>query len=243
MRTIVSTLVGRVQASDAERARRKPPASLAAYECVLQGNALPWDDPEGARRGDAAVRAGDRARSRLRPGPCVAGGDALRQLVRRPGRVATRRCWRPRAGASARSNSIRTRAPAFRSWPRSACCAAPVRPGRCSYMPARGRAQSRATSGTPPTWGMVLVLRSATRRRRWSGSQRAREIDPYFDQPWYWRCLGQAHMLLHQYDEALAMFAHVPDPELPHRRADRPAAMPDWATWSRPAPPRRNACA
>jgi TolB-like protein len=48
VQTIVSTLVGRVQASDAERARRKPPASLAAYECVLQGNALAWDEPEAA---------------------------------------------------------------------------------------------------------------------------------------------------------------------------------------------------
>ena len=48
VQTIVGTLVGRVQVSDAERARRKPPASLEAYECVLKGNALPWDDPEGA---------------------------------------------------------------------------------------------------------------------------------------------------------------------------------------------------
>src|ERR1700681_4175209 len=42
---IVSTLVGRVQATDADRARRKRPSSLEAYECVLRGNALPWDDP------------------------------------------------------------------------------------------------------------------------------------------------------------------------------------------------------
>ena len=48
VQTIVSTLVGRVQVSVNERARRKPPTSLAAYECVLKGNALPWDDPAGA---------------------------------------------------------------------------------------------------------------------------------------------------------------------------------------------------
>ena len=48
VQTIVSTLVGRVQVSDIERARRKPSSSLAAYECVLKGNALPWDDPDGA---------------------------------------------------------------------------------------------------------------------------------------------------------------------------------------------------
>jgi TolB-like protein len=45
---IVSTLVGRVRAVDAECARRKPPASLAAYECVLHGNALSWGDLAGA---------------------------------------------------------------------------------------------------------------------------------------------------------------------------------------------------
>ena len=47
VRTIVSTLVGRVEVAAAERASRKPPASLVAYECVLKGNALHWDDPAG----------------------------------------------------------------------------------------------------------------------------------------------------------------------------------------------------
>lgn len=40
----------------------------------------------------------------------------------------------------------------------------------------------------------------------------AREIDPYFDPPWYWRCLGLAHLLLHRYSEALAQFEHAPLP-------------------------------
>ena len=44
VRTIVGTLVGRMQAAGAERARRKPPTSLAAYECVLRGKALPLGD-------------------------------------------------------------------------------------------------------------------------------------------------------------------------------------------------------
>jgi TolB-like protein len=47
VQTIVSTLVGRVQISDTDRARRTPPTVLAAYECVLKGNALSWDDPVG----------------------------------------------------------------------------------------------------------------------------------------------------------------------------------------------------
>jgi len=38
----------------------------------------------------------------------------------------------------------------------------------------------------------------------------AREIDAYFDPPWYWRQLGQAYMVLRRFDDALAMFAHIP---------------------------------
>jgi TolB-like protein len=44
--TIVGTLAGRLQAAGAEHARRKPPTSLAAYECLLRGNALTFGDPE-----------------------------------------------------------------------------------------------------------------------------------------------------------------------------------------------------
>jgi tetratricopeptide (TPR) repeat protein len=39
---------------------------------------------------------------------------------------------------------------------------------------------------------------------------RAKEIDPYFDPPWYWRQAGQAFMVLRRYEEALSMFAHIP---------------------------------
>jgi tetratricopeptide (TPR) repeat protein len=39
---------------------------------------------------------------------------------------------------------------------------------------------------------------------------RAREIDPYFNPPWYWASLGHAHMVMHRYEEALAAFEQVP---------------------------------
>lgn len=48
VRTIVATLVGRLEAADADRAKRKPPGSLAAYECVLRGDALPSGNHEAA---------------------------------------------------------------------------------------------------------------------------------------------------------------------------------------------------
>ena len=45
VRTIVATLAGRLEATGAEGLRRRPTASLSAYECVLRGNALPIGDP------------------------------------------------------------------------------------------------------------------------------------------------------------------------------------------------------
>jgi hypothetical protein len=43
-RTIVATLIGRLQTAIVEGAKRKPPCNLAAYECVLRADALPFGD-------------------------------------------------------------------------------------------------------------------------------------------------------------------------------------------------------
>lgn len=41
-------------------------------------------------------------------------------------------------------------------------------------------------------------------------SSRAKQIDPYFNPPWYWRQGGCIYMALHRYREALATFEHIP---------------------------------
>ena len=46
--TIVGTLIGRLQVSAADQANRKPPTSLTAYDYLLRGNALPFDDHKSA---------------------------------------------------------------------------------------------------------------------------------------------------------------------------------------------------
>jgi adenylate cyclase len=38
---------------------------------------------------------------------------------------------------------------------------------------------------------------------------KAREIDPYFDEPWYWRIGAIAHMLVRRYADALSALARV----------------------------------
>jgi hypothetical protein len=39
---------------------------------------------------------------------------------------------------------------------------------------------------------------------------RARDIDPYFDPPWYWQSLGLAYLTLRRYDDALVAFERLP---------------------------------
>jgi adenylate cyclase len=46
VQTLVATLVGRLQTAIVERAKRKPPSNLAAYECVLRADALPFADAD-----------------------------------------------------------------------------------------------------------------------------------------------------------------------------------------------------
>ena len=58
VRRIVGTVIGRVKAAGAEKARRKPPANLAAYECVLRGNALPLGDIAAEAEARQWYRAG-----------------------------------------------------------------------------------------------------------------------------------------------------------------------------------------
>ena len=60
VRTIVATLVGRLEDAGAQRARRKHPGSLAAYDCLLRGIELhnrmtPEDEPVARRMLEQAI--------------------------------------------------------------------------------------------------------------------------------------------------------------------------------------------
>ena len=54
---------------------------------------------------------------------------------------------------------------------------------------------------------MLVYLGQSAEALEWFG--RAREIDPFFEAPWYFRAAGQALMNLRRYDDALAMFEQV----------------------------------
>lgn len=206
VQTIVSTLVGRVQMSDADRARRKPPASLAAYECVQRGNALAWDDPQQAAE---AIRLFERAID-LDPGYAMA--YALLGTMR----IGQWRNDAPGADAALDEAFELTKRAVELDDGDSTCHSllAHACLYRRSYELALQHMRRSVELNPNNPWnradlGLVLTYAGpAEEAVDWL--RRAREIDPYFDPAWYWRQAGQALMVLRRFDEALSMFAHVP---------------------------------
>ena len=203
VQTIVSTLVGRVHATDAQRARRKPPASLAAYECVLEGNALHWDDPAGAAE---AARLFERA---IEIDPGYGMVHALLATLKR-------QAWRDDPGSSnalldeayelgKRAVELADSESTCHSLLAQTCLY------RRSFDLALEHMQRSVELNPNNQWnvadmGLVLVyLGRAEEALTWN--QRARQIDPYFEEPWYWRQFGLACMVLGRYQEALNLFA------------------------------------
>jgi len=215
VQTIVSTLVGRVQISAAERARRKPPTSLAAYECVLKGNALSWDDPDGAAE---ATRLFEKA-IELDPGYAYAHALLAVMVCRR---------WNDdlQSSNTALEEAYNLARRGVELDDGESTCYAIL--GQVCLLQHRYdlavQYGQRAVAINPNNqWnvadlaGFLVYTGEPEEALRWFS--KAREIDPYFNVPWYWRGAGLACMILHRYAEALSMFGHA------HRRLYRNAAL------------------
>lgn len=206
VQTIVSTLVGRVQVTDVERARRKPPSSLEAYECVLKGNALPWDNPEDAAE---AIRLFERA---VEIDPAYGMAYAL---------LATMHIsrWRNDPGDSNaeldEAYRLAMRAVALDDG-ESTCHSllAHVCLCRHSYELALQHMRRAVEINPNNQWNQadmaVVMVYAGQAEEALTWIARARQIDPYFDPPWYWRLAGLAYMIVGRYREALTSFAHIP---------------------------------
>ncbi len=205
VQTIVSTLVGRVQASDIERVRRKPPASLAAYEYILQANALSWDDPNGAAE---AKRLIEKA---IGIDPGYGFAHALLAFLcygawyddPSDSDVALQEAYvLAKRGVELDENE-------------STCFSAlaNVCLRRRSFDQALQYARRAIELNPNNQWiradmGYILIYVGQAEAAL-ASFKHAREIDPYFDEPWYWRSIGQAHMVLLGYGEALEVFDRV----------------------------------
>lgn len=206
VQTIAGTLVGRVQMTDAERARRKPTSSLEAYECVQRGNALPWDDPESAAE---AARLFEQAIA-LDPGYAMAhallGTMRIGQYRQDP--ASSNAALDEAFALTQRAVELDDGDSTCHSLFAHACLY------RRSFELALQHMRRSVEINPNNPWnradmGLVLTYAGpAEDALAWL--KRAREIDPYFDPPWYWRQTGQAYMALGQFERALEMFAHVP---------------------------------
>jgi adenylate cyclase len=204
VQTIVSTLVGRVQVSDAERARRKPPTSLAAYECVLKGNALSWDDPDGAAE---ATRLFEKA---ILLDPRYAFAHALLAVM-------FKRRWEnePHSSEGDLEEAYTLARRAVELDDGLSTCHAIL--GQVCVLRREidlgVQYLRRAVEINPNNqWnatdlGCVLV-NAGKSEEALTWFSRAREIDPYFDLSWHWRGVARAYLLLHRYEDALSALTH-----------------------------------
>ena len=205
VQTIVSTLVGKVLVAEADRARRKPTASLAAYECVLKGNALPWDDPAGAAEATQLFAKAIELDPRY--------GFAHTCLA-----TMLQNQWFDEPGQSdlLLQQALVLSKRAVELDPTEGTNLSMLGHGYLHlrlFDQALQFAQRSLEVNPNSQWvmsdlGPILVyLGNAEAGLKWL--IRAREIDPYFGPSWYWRGLAVAYMALHRHDEALAALRHV----------------------------------
>ena len=84
VRSIAAQLSMRLQLAGLEKASRKPPNSMAAYDYVLRGHALPVGVPEAEAEARQSVPKGHRPRSRLRARLCITRRISFVGMVSRP---------------------------------------------------------------------------------------------------------------------------------------------------------------
>ena len=199
VQTIVGTLAGRMHAMGADRARRKPPSSLDAYDHTLRGNALPWDEPAAAAE---AKRAFEHA-IELDPGYGLPH-SLLAVLLARD--------WERDLGGPVdvldRAYALAQRAVELAD-DESTChtILGQICLERRSFELAlrhteRGVEINPANQWNRADLGLVLVYLGRADEGL-EMLQSARRADPYFGPPWYWRGLGTAQFALRRYGDAL----------------------------------------
>lgn len=206
VRTIVSTLVGRMIVATVKKANRKTPNSLAAYECVLKGNALPWADPQGAREATTLFAKA------VELDPTYGMAHALlgsMHFVKWYNNLEDSTPF-PQSALDLAKRAVEL------DTEESSCYSilAQMQLANRSFEPALANMHRAIELNPNNQWnaadmGIIQIYLGQTGLAL-DFFKRAREIDPYFDPPWYFFHLGQAYTLLKRYDEALATFELCP---------------------------------
>ena len=203
VRTIVASLVGRLQAAGSERAKRKLPANLTAYECVLRGRSLPVVEPEGEAE---ARRLYERA---IELDPGYAQAHALLAYM-----LTLEWWWDMSLSQSLLDRALELAKKAVALDQHERLCHQIL-----GYVYLHKKAfdlaeqhKLRALELNPSDpeqiacLGIVYTfLGRADEGIAWL--EQAKRVDPYYDPAWWWNMLGVAHFVAHRYDEALAAFS------------------------------------
>jgi TolB-like protein/class 3 adenylate cyclase len=211
VRTIVGTLVGRVQAASAEHAKRKQPTNMLAYDYVLRGHALPIgspkDEEEARRMFEKAIE--------IDPEYGLAHALLVTTLMQAWFRDMSR-------SAEALDEILETAKKAVALDADECVCHLVlgwVHLHRRSYNLAEAHYQRglELNPNKPVVLAHMCELLTFLGRSEeaidWL--ERARRLDPYHP-GWYWRCLGRALFVGRRYEEAIAAF-------------NRPTLVPPWA--------------
>ncbi|MET1027635.1 MAG: adenylate/guanylate cyclase domain-containing protein [Dongiaceae bacterium] len=207
VRTIVGTLVGRVQAAGAESAKRKPPTSLEAYECVLRGDALPFDDPAseaearhlyeraieldpGYARAYAFLSQSECLSWIADMGPSDAGLDRALDLAKKAVQLDGNdyQCQANLGWTYLYRQTYDLAEHHYKSALELNRNGAMLRAGLASYYAYIGKTD--------------LALEHFDEARR---------TDPFFNPTWYWPMVGITHFVARQYDEAILQLSRAPN--------------------------------
>jgi adenylate cyclase len=207
VRMIVGTLAGRLQAVGVEEALRKPPASLAAYDCVLRADALPFGNPDDRAE---ARRLSERA---IELDPTY--GRAYTQLG-----ISYHVEWLNDYSGSKvsldQAFSLANRAVALDGNDSAAhTFLGVIHMYRHSYDLAEHCFQKAiALNPHRPVVMACLGMLYGYLGKPEEGIayyQQAKLIDQFYDPTWYWPFLGMLHFIAGRYDEAIIHFSRSPD--------------------------------
>jgi TolB-like protein/Tfp pilus assembly protein PilF len=208
VRTIVATLVGRVRQAGSALARRKAPANLAAYECVLRGQAAQAQIGDGAQ--EAAARRFFEQALALDPDyPRAHSGLATVLLcewfrLNDPGAEALLESALEHAERAVAIDPEDYECQETLGWVLL----------HCKQFDLSEQHYRRAMELNPNSPAEVAAMGSACSFQgrpeeaiQWF--ELARRIDPFFDASWYWNLLGAAYFNARRYDDAIKALEHV----------------------------------